>query len=135
LLVAAAFAAWCCPVDASAAVWPVQVANGKGEAPAGALATPAPTAACVSTIGTQIQLTWTAIARATSYTIVESTTSATSGYSSLEMTTATSVKTGSLSLSNYWFEVAATIAGSAWSSPDSSATTEVTLTLLVCTQP
>jgi hypothetical protein len=97
------------------------------------LGIPSATASCVTTIGTTILITWTALAQVTGYSVYESTTSATIGYTVLTSTTGTSVTTGSLALANYWFEVTATAHN--WSGLPSPATGETTLTLAICTQP
>jgi len=124
----------CAATPASASAWTVPAsASSSGEAHAGALGIPSPSASCVTPIGTTIQVSWTALAQATGYSVGESTTSATTGYTLLASTTATSVTTGGLALANYWFEVTAT--AHKWSGLPSTATGETTITLAVCTQP
>lgn len=90
------------------------------------------TSACVSSIGSQVKLTWTAVPRASGYTIYDSTTSATTGYSLLATgATGTSWTSGSLSTGTYWFEVQAAI-GTNWTSANSAATAQRTIAVLVC---
>lgn len=67
-------------------------------------------------------MTWSAVALATSYAISQSTTSATSGFSTVASgVIGTSWKSGTLTLGSYWYEVTAYI-GSNWEGPTSAAT-------------
>jgi hypothetical protein len=102
-------------------------------APTGATATcNAPTTAKT------IKVSWTAVTHATTYTVYDSTTSATGTYSSIATgVTTTSWTSGSLNTNtNYWFEVTVSI-GSNWTSAKSSATAESTINLFspFCVQP
>jgi hypothetical protein len=104
-----------------------------GEAAAQGLP-PAPSASavCSGLVLGSIVITWTAVTHATTYTVYESTTSATSGFSAVASgVTGLTYTQGGL-LGNYWFEVTATI-GSNWQGPNSSATTERTITAILCT--
>jgi hypothetical protein len=134
---AAVAAGLAAPGPAFASTWPVVLGTGVGEArgasPPAAPANPA--AACVSTTSTQIKVSWSAVARATTYSVYESTTSATGSYSvAATGVTGTTWTSGSLGLGNYWFEAVALI-GSNWQSAQSAATSETTLLAIVCTQP
>ncbi|MBV9661547.1 MAG: hypothetical protein JO337_10350 [Acidimicrobiales bacterium] len=81
-------------------------------------------------------VSWSSVARATSYTIYDSTTSATTGYSVIVTgATSTSWTSGSLATGNYWFEVVALV-GSNWASAHSGATAESTVIGgISCVQP
>lgn len=123
---------------AFASTWVSHLAAGSsGESHATALPA-APTgvaAACQSAIGSKIIVSWNAVSNATAYTVSDSTTSATSGYSvAASGLTGTSWTSGSLGNGNYWFEVTASV-GTNWTSPNSAASGETTLGLLSCQQP
>lgn len=98
------------------------------------LAGPAPstptgvTSACASALlSSDITVTWAAASHATSYTVLQSTTSATSGFTSVATgVTSTSWTSGSLALGTYYYEVAAD-AGANWASPASSSTAGITV--------
>jgi cellulose 1,4-beta-cellobiosidase len=85
-----------------------------------------------------IKVSWTAVTHATTYTVYDSTTSATGTYSSVAAGVATTSWTsGTLSSgTNYWFEVTASV-GSNWTTAKSSATAESTInsTSPYCSQP
>ena len=92
-------------------------------------------AACQSSTGSKIIVSWNAVSKATGYTVLDSTTSATSGYSVAASGVATTSWTsGSLANGNYWFEVTASV-GTHWTSPNSAASGETTLATLSCKQP
>ena len=114
--------------------WAVALASSsRGEASSQA-APVAPTgvsATCTSPVQTTIKVTWTAVAHATNYTVLRSTTSATSGYSTVATVTTTSWTSGSLSNGSYWFEVIANI-GTNWKSVASTATTKRTIGTGTC---
>jgi hypothetical protein len=75
-----------------------------------------------------VNLTWSAVTGATSYTVYESTTSATTGYSvAASGLTGAAWGSGRLAAGTYWFEVAATATGG-WSGPNSAATTPIVIT-------
>jgi hypothetical protein len=77
--------------------------------------------ACVSSSQAVVKVTWSPVAGAT-YTVYQSTTSATSGYSAVASgLSATSWTSGTLSGGTYWYEVAAQM-GSNWASSRSAAT-------------
>jgi hypothetical protein len=115
---------------AGASTWVTALTAGShGEATARGLpAAPAsPTAACVSSSGKTIKVTWSAVALATTYTVYRSTTSASSGFSVTASGVATTSWTSAaLGNANYWFEVAAVI-GTKWLGTASSATGETTI--------
>jgi hypothetical protein len=120
------------PADATG--WSVPtIAGAKGAAKA--LALPAaptnPTATC-SLVSLQITVGWSAVPKATSYGIYQSTTGAAGTYSLVATVAGTTWTSGILLLGSYWYKVAATI-GSNWTSPLSAATTGHTITLFVCT--
>lgn len=97
------------------------------------------TAACNAPTSTKtIKVSWTAVSHATTYTVYESTTSATGTYASVATGVATTSWTsGTLTAgTHYWFEVTASV-GSNWTSTKSSATAESTINILspFCVQP
>ena len=97
------------------------------------------TAACIApTTSKTIKVSWTAVSHATTYTVYDSTTSATGTYSSIATgVTTTSWTSGTLNAgTNYWFEVTVSV-GSNWTSAKSSATGESTINTLTpfCVQP
>jgi len=108
--------------------------NGAAEATAGAApVTPTGVAsACTSPLAATVTVSWNAAAHATSYTIWESKTSATSGYAvAAAGVTGTSWTSGNLATGSWWFEVSASV-GSNWVSPNSTATAQRTILLLAC---
>lgn len=123
---------------AFATTWVIHLSAGSsGESQATSLpAAPATvSAACQSGTGSKIIVSWTAVAKATAYTVYDSTTSATGSYTSvMSGVTTTSWTSGSLSNANYWFEVTASI-GTNWTSLKSSASAETTIATLSCKQP
>ncbi len=98
------------------------------------------TATCTSSTGYTINVSWTASAHATSYTIYQakSTTTTPGTYSSAKSgATGTSWPTGTLTTGyNYWYEVAA-VYSTKWTSAKSAATGETTIssTNPECQQP
>ena len=77
-------------------------------------------------------MSWNPVTAATSYTIWQSTTSATTGYA----VAATGVSgltwtSGNLTTGTYWFEVSSSI-GLKWTSPNSTATAQRTILLAAC---
>jgi hypothetical protein len=121
--------------SAGATPWVVGLTGTRtGEAQAAA-APPAPTgvvAACISSSGATIKVTWTAVTHASSYTIWQSTTSATSGFSVVATgVTSTSWTSGTLAKTSYWFQVSAFI-GSNWTSANSTASAKRTITNSGC---
>jgi cellulose 1,4-beta-cellobiosidase len=104
-------------------------ARGVPAAPTGA------TAACTSSSAKTVKVSWTAVTRATSYTMYDTTTSASGTYTSAATgVTTTSWTSGTLSAANYWFEVAA-YAGTNWIGTKSTATAESTISSSGCVQP
>jgi hypothetical protein len=122
--------------------WSVALRSGsRGEA-ASLTAAPPPTgvtAACVSTWGYTIKVSWIASAHASTYNVLVSMTSASSGFGAapsgtgLKTTTFTSATLGA---GNYWYEVAA-VDGSSWTSSDVVANLETTISTTTphCKQP
>ena len=110
------------PVAASTWTVPLHSASNALARAQGAPTTPTGvSAACVSPTTKQVRVTWTAVAHASSYTVYQSTTSATAGFA-LAGTIATSPWTSpTLAIGHtYWYEVAASI-GTNWSGAQSSA--------------
>jgi hypothetical protein len=115
---------------ASASIWTVHLSGGTGEgraqttpsAPTGVTAT------CTSESTTTVKVSWSSVTHATNYSVYESKTSSSSGYSLAATVTAptTSWTSGSLSSGDYWFEIAVAI-GTNWTSAKSSATSQRTI--------
>jgi hypothetical protein len=108
-----------------------------GEARAqGLLTAPSgPAAACTSSSAKTVKVSWTAVTKATSYTVYDTTTSATGTYTSVATgVTTTSWTSATLSAANYWFEVAASM-GTNWIGTKSVATAESTISSSGCVQP
>jgi hypothetical protein len=120
---------------AAASTWAIAIgAASRAEAQAqGAPATPTGvTATCTSSIQTTVNISWSAVIHATTYTVYVSTTSSTTGFSSLATgIVGTSWTSAPLATGNYWFEAAA-YEGSQWASANSSATVQRTITVLLC---
>jgi hypothetical protein len=126
-------AALCAAGPASAAsAWTVGATTRTGEAQAQALAAPGNvTATCTNpTSARTITVTWTSVPHAT-YTIYQSTTSATSGFSvTASGVSGTSWTSGTLTSGRtYWYEVAAVLSTN-WQSSPSAATTGRKINLL-----
>jgi hypothetical protein len=98
------------------------------------LTPPAPTgvtATCTSSLATTVDVSWTAVPQASTYTVDESTTSATTGYTAAATgVTGTSWTSPSLTTGDYWFEVNAD-KGSV-SSPNSAASAQITILVVGC---
>ena len=129
---AGAVAVWCTATApaASASNWLDTAATGStGEAQAQGLPA-APTGAassCQSSTVSKVTVAWNTVTHATAYSVFQSTTSSTSGFSLAASGISTSPWTsGNLSSGNYWFKVTAT-EGSNWSSGQSSSTIEATV--------
>ena len=127
-------------VASGATLWIVVLhANSAGEGSAQALPA-APTGIAAScpapTTSKTVKVTWNAVTHATSYSIYDSTTSATGTYSLVTSVTTTSWTSGTLASGNYWYEVTASI-GTNWASVRSPASGESTIQLLTpfCKQP
>jgi hypothetical protein len=117
------------PQLAWASAWSTSVTAGsRGQSTAQpAPAAPAtPTATCVSSNGNTVNVTWTAVAHATSYTVRQATASASGPYTVVATVSPTSWTSGALASGSYWFEVTATI-GTNWTGPASTATTQRTI--------
>jgi hypothetical protein len=102
-----------------------------GETQANALPS-APTAAAAAcnapTTAKTVKITWNAVTHASTYSVYDSTTSATGTYSLLASGISTNSYTSGTLMTNknYWFEVTAVV-GSNWASAKSSATGESTI--------
>jgi hypothetical protein len=124
---------------ASASNWvPVLKTGSSGEAQAQA-APAAPggvSAACVSSSGKTVTISWSAVAHAASYTVWEATSSSGPYTAAKQNLAATSWTTGTLTVGNYWFEVTDYL-GSKWQSGYSAPTVEITIasTTPECKQP
>jgi len=97
-------------VPADATSWTIGLAAGSaGQAQAATLPAPATmTASCIAGNQNKVNITWTVVAHATSYTISDSTTSAGGAYSTLASGVGgTSWNSPGLAANNYWFEVTA----------------------------
>jgi hypothetical protein len=108
------------PVSASTN-WHISLAAGsRGEAHATSLATPTGGAGtCVSPTGATIRVTWSATTHATRYTLYDSTTSSSSGFAVVAASVAgTSWTSGSLAAATYWFKVTAHVGR--WTSSQSA---------------
>ena len=110
---------------ASATAWTDALASGsKAQAQAQVLPS-APggvSAACTSSSGKTIKVTWSAVAHATSYSVYKSTTSSSSGFSvTASGVSTTSWTSATLSNATYWFQVAADI-GTNWQGANSAST-------------
>ena len=81
---------------------------------------PTPSASCVAG-QKKITVSWGAIAHATTYSVYQSTTSASTGYTLANTTATLSFTTGNLANHTYWYEVATTMS-THWISVNSSAT-------------
>ncbi|MGC9960766.1 MAG: hypothetical protein ABSE47_02550 [Acidimicrobiales bacterium] len=125
---------------ASASTWALTVRAGSaGEAKGQAgPAAPAGTAAsCVSSTQRLVTVTWGSVAHASSYTVYDSTTSSSGGYTVIAAgVSGLTWTSGSLSAANYWFGVVAYV-GTRWVSAQSAASVETTISTSgkACTQP
>ncbi len=123
--------------SAAAAAWGVGLASGGGEGLSGP-APPAPqnaAASCASRLSNQINLTWSPVPAATTYSVYVSTSSSSSGYTlaASGITTTAWSDTGAAT-GNDWFEVSA-VQGQSWEGPRSAPTGETTIVVVTCTQP
>jgi hypothetical protein len=114
----------------AASVWVVQLRSGSsGEAKADVTPSAPGTvaAACTSATVKTIKVTWAAVTHALSYTVYQSTTSATTGFSAVASGVATTSWTsGNLTAGHYWYEVTATV-GANWQSAKSTASGSTTI--------
>jgi hypothetical protein len=103
--------------------------QGAPAAPTGAAA------ACTSSSGMTIKVSWSAVTKATNYSVYEATTSASGTFSLVASgVSAASWTSATLSAGNYWFKVTAYI-GTNWLGTKSSATGESTISSTGCVQP
>jgi hypothetical protein len=124
---------------AAASNWSDPVAAGSSTQAQAASLPAAPSGvspACTSSTASKISVSWSAVAHATSYTVYDSTTSATTGYRLVASgVTGTSWTSGALNSGNYWFELTVSI-GTNWTSAKSTASGESTVVKnSSCTQP
>lgn len=110
---------------ATASAWTVGVAAG-GNASGASDTGPAPPSSisskCVSSSSNTVQITWSTVQHAATYTVYQATTSATGTYTAVKTgLTVTSWTTGSLARGSYWFKVTAVV-GASWPSSQSVAT-------------
>ena len=123
------------PAVDAASNWVVHVGStnsGEGKANVLPAAPASPAAACTSPASNKtIKVSWSAVTHATTYSVFQSTTSSTGTYTSIATgVTATSWTSGTTA-GNYWFKVEALV-GSNWTSPQSAATAENTITASSC---
>lgn len=120
--------------------WSVALRTGssaEAQSNTGPAAPGSPSATCVSSTGKSIKVTWAAVTNASTYTVYDSTTSATGTYSAVATgVTTTTWTSGTLATGNYWFEVTA-FQGTNWQSAKSAATAETTISSIgtTCKQP
>jgi hypothetical protein len=80
--------------------------NGESHAQSAPSAPTGVTAACSSSTAMTVTVSWAAVAKATSYTVYDTTTSSTGTYASVASgVTTVPYTTGSLAADNYWFKV------------------------------
>jgi hypothetical protein len=122
---------------AAATAWTVSLAAGSKAQAQTPTATPAPTgvtATCAT--GTKVTVSWTAETGAASYTVYDSTTSATGPWTSLGTGTSpftTASLTGTSGGTGYWFAVTTTLTDAAWgASTQSTASAKRTITTTTC---
>jgi hypothetical protein len=125
------------PAEAASAGWSPALTQGShGEAQSGTLpsAPGKPGSSCVSSTARQITVTWTASVRATTYSIYQSTTSATTGFTvtATGITTTSWTSPAQLAAGSYWFKVVATT-GTKWAGAQSTATAQRTIGSGSCT--
>ncbi len=122
---------------AAASNWGVTVGSSGGEAGSGGLPA-APTGVSATCSGPVLSptavVTWSAVSQATSYSVYDSTTSATSGFNLVAGAVGTTTWTSpSLTTGSYWYRVAAAIGGN-WLGAQSSTSQQVIVVLgLSCT--
>jgi hypothetical protein len=80
-----------------------------------------------------IVITWTAVSPpGTTYTIYQSTTSATTGFSAIASgVSGTTYTVSGLAIASYWFKVQG-VAGTNWAGALSAATAKRSITLILC---
>jgi hypothetical protein len=121
--------------EAAASPWTVPLASASlGEGQAHALpAAPTASAACSGLVLGSIVVTWTAVSPpGTTYTIYQSTTSATTGFSAIASgVSGTTYTVSGLAIASYWFKVQG-VAGTNWAGALSAATAKRSITLILC---
>jgi hypothetical protein len=132
--VAVAVILLCGTVTAAAAGWTVGAAGGSNAHSRGGTLVPPTGLSTVCGTGPnkdKVTVSWAAAPQATSYSILQSSTSATTGYSTVATGVAATTWTSpSLANGSYWFEVV-TVTGN-WSSAGSTATAQRTITSSAC---
>jgi len=110
---------WSTP-SAAATKWTITLKTGsKGEAKSSFSAPTGVVGTCVSSSENIITVSWTALAHATSYTVYDSTTSSSAGFSVIASTVSgTSWTSGSLGAGTYWFQVSSHVSN--WTSANSA---------------
>ena len=115
--------------SAEASSWTLALAGGSaGQSAAGTLGTPGGVTGTCGTGAnkTSVIVSWTTVPRAASYRILQSSTSATSGFATVATgVTGTSWTSASLTTGSYWFKVVAVLGN--WSGPESAATAQRTI--------
>ena len=128
------------PSISQASTWlPHLVAGSSGHAHSATLPVAnTPAASCPApTTSKTIKVSWSAATHATSYSVYQSTTSATAGYTlAVRGVTTTSWTSGTLPAATHWFEVVV-VSGTKWTSANSAATSQATIhsTGTLCTMP
>jgi hypothetical protein len=122
---------------ASASAWTTGLASGSSAVARGGPAPTAPTgiaANCaIPVLGNVVVVSWTAVAHASGYNVLQSSTAATGPYVVAGPSSTTSWTSPALPSGSYWFEVTALI-GTNWVSVASAASAKRTITLaLLCT--
>lgn len=120
----------------AATPWTVALGSSGGEAQSQSLpGTPGGvTASCAGTLlNPKAVVSWSAVSLATSYSILESTTSSTSGFSTVASVPTVTWTSPNLTTGSFWFRVAASI-GTNWTGSQSASTSGITVLLGVsCT--
>jgi hypothetical protein len=115
--------------------WPLPLAvgsSGSAQSGSGPTTPPAPTAACVGGVGnTQVRLSWAGQPNATSYTVYQSTQSATGPFTAQATVTGSPWLSGSLGIGTYWFAITANT-GSNWQSVRSAPSAQRTVAAVTC---
>jgi hypothetical protein len=124
-------------VAAASTAWPVSVGSSGGEAQSlGLPGTPTGVGAtCAGTVlNPKAVVSWSAVSLATSYTVYQSTTSSTSGFSAVASgVVGLTWTSGNLGTGSYWYRVAAAI-GTNWAGSQSSSSQQISVLLGVsCT--
>ena len=119
----------------AATAWATQLGAGsRGAAQAqGAPAAPdGVTATCTTPLATTVDVAWNPVISATTYTILASTTSSSTGFAPITTgVVGTTWTSPALATGSYWFEVVAYV-GTNWASANSSASTQRLITVVAC---